>query len=95
MRPCLHRTKHILANVSTACLRADPVLAYDMRAFHLRSVQLKRAGRLKQLGKFRPSGPDAIAMSSLYLYKAFAGGGGAGNRSLATIATTLNLPASE
>jgi porin len=54
-------------------LMANPILTYDMRAFHLRSAQLNFAAGLNWV-TWNPAGPDSIVMSSLYLYKSFAEG---------------------
>lgn len=52
-------------------LMANPILTYDLRAFHLRNAQLNIAAGLNWVN-WNQAGPRAITMSSLYLYKAFA-----------------------
>ncbi len=54
-------------------LMANPILTYDMRAFHLHDAQLNFAAGLNWVSWYR-AGPSAITMSSLYLYQAFANG---------------------
>ena len=54
-------------------LMANPILTYDMRAFHLRSAQLYFAAGLNWVS-WDPAGPYSTVMSSLYLYKTFAEG---------------------
>ena len=54
-------------------LMANPILTYDMRAFHLRSAELNFAAGLNWVS-WDPAGPNSIVMSNLYLYKAFAEG---------------------
>ena len=54
-------------------LMANPILTYDMRAFHLHSTQLNLAAGLTWVS-WNPAGPSAITLSSLYLYKTFAEG---------------------
>lgn len=54
-------------------LMANPILTYDMRAFRLRSAELNFAAGLNWV-TWNPAGPKSIAMSNLYLYKAFAEG---------------------
>jgi porin len=54
-------------------LTANPILTYDMRALHLHSAQLNFAAGLQWVS-WDHAGPNAIAMNSLYLYKAYAEG---------------------
>jgi porin len=54
-------------------LMANPILTYDMRAFHLRNAQLNFAAGLNWVS-WDPAGPNTITMSNLYLYKSFAHG---------------------
>jgi porin len=51
----------------------NPILTYDLRAFHLYGAQLNaQAGFLRT--DWNPNGPETVAMTSLYLYKSFAEG---------------------
>jgi porin len=52
---------------------ANPMLTYDMRAFHLRSAQLFLAAGFNWVS-WDPAGPNTATMNDVYLYKAFANG---------------------
>ncbi len=52
---------------------ANPIVTYDMRAFHLRSAQLFVAAGFNWVS-WVPAGPNTATMNDMYLYKAFANG---------------------
>ncbi len=54
-------------------LFANPMLAYDMRAFHLHGAQLN-IGALLGWVSWAPAGPSSVSIASLYLFKSFAEG---------------------
>jgi porin len=49
----------------------NPILTYDMRAFGLKHAQLNISAGMNH-SSWRPNGPNAIVLQTLYLYKAFA-----------------------
>ena len=54
-------------------LFANPMLTYDMRAFHLHSAQLHIGGILSWYS-WGPAGPSALDISNIYFFKSFAEG---------------------
>lgn len=56
-----------------AMLIADPILTYDMRAFHLHGAQLNISAALFR-ASWQPAGPSAASICTLYLFKSFAEG---------------------
>ena len=54
-------------------LMANPMLSYDMRAFHLHGAQL-HTGTVLGWVSWGPDGPDSVSISNLYFFKSFAEG---------------------
>ena len=54
-------------------LMANPMLSYDMRAFHLHGAQL-HIGTAPTWVSWGLAGPSAVGISNLYLFKSFAEG---------------------
>lgn len=51
----------------------NPILTYDLRAFHIHGAQLNAAAGIQRTS-WNPGGPNVLSMTSLYLYKSFAEG---------------------
>lgn len=49
----------------------NPILTYDLRAFHLYGAQFYTAAGVQRTS-WNPGGPNVLSMTSLYLYKSFA-----------------------
>jgi porin len=51
----------------------NPILTYDLRAFHIDGAQLYAAAGIQRTN-WNPGGPNVLSMTSLYLFKSFAEG---------------------